>query len=181
MSTLTLQAPAAPGGLVTSAARPSRVGRDLDVELVQAVRRIAYRPTLWRNAVRFDAAERTYTRIPSTGLDIEAWLLTWLPGQHTSLHDHGGTRGAFFVVTGSLSEHSVEQDYDGRSSLRTRTLEAGDLRSFGPEHVHQVVNDGDEPAVSIHVYAPSLSSMREYRLDGFDLVRTGEEKRDVDW
>ena len=163
-------------------ARPGvRAGRDLDIDLVTAARRISYRPTLWRHAVRFDPAARTYTRIPSTGLDVEAWLLTWLPGQETALHDHAGSRGAFVVVTGTLDEDAVEQDWEGRTLVRTRTLEAGDLRSFGPDHVHRVSNRGDEPAVSIHVYGPALSALRTYALDGHHLVKLAEERRGVDW
>ena len=34
----------------------------------------------------------------------EAWLLTWLPGQGTDWHDHGGSAGAFVVVQGALVE-----------------------------------------------------------------------------
>jgi mannose-6-phosphate isomerase-like protein (cupin superfamily) len=156
-----------------------RAGRDLDIDLVVAARRISYRPALWRNAVRFEQTAHTHTRIPSTGLDVEAWLLTWLPGQHTELHDHGGSRGAFVVVTGTLDETSVEQDWEGRSTLRTRTLEPGDLRSFGTDHVHRISNHGDEPAVSIHVYAPSPTTMRTFELDGYDLVELAAEHRDV--
>jgi hypothetical protein len=31
--------------------------------------------------------------------------------------------------------------------------------------VHDIVNDGSAPAVSVHVYAPRLTSMTHYRLD----------------
>ena len=34
--------------------------------------------------------------------------------------------------------------------------------TFGADHVHDVVNLGDEPALSIHVYAPRLVSMTFY-------------------
>jgi len=51
-----------------------------------------------------------------------------------------------------------------------RDLVAGTLRPFGSRHVHQVTNQGDEPAVSLHVYAPSLVEMHQYEVKGDLLV-----------
>ena len=39
--------------------------------------------------------------------DYEAWLLTWLPGQSTGLHDHGGSAGAFTVLSGVVEESTL--------------------------------------------------------------------------
>jgi predicted metal-dependent enzyme (double-stranded beta helix superfamily) len=44
-------------------------------------------------------------------------------------------------------------------------LTAGRVRAFGPDYVHEVTNNGDEPAVSLHAYAPALDTMRRYVLD----------------
>ena len=60
---------------------------------------------LWRPLVRFDPAQRVHTRLDS-GPGWEAWLLTWLPGQGTQIHDHGGSAGAFVVVDGCLTEET---------------------------------------------------------------------------
>jgi predicted metal-dependent enzyme (double-stranded beta helix superfamily) len=152
------------------------------IALAHAARRLAYRPAAWRHAVRFSSESRTYTRIPLPAEDgYEAWLLAWLPGQSTGLHDHAGSSGAFVVVDGTLHEDTAEQDLDGRTTLRGRTLAAGDLRGFGPDHVHEVRNDSSEPAVSIHVYAPALSAMRRYALEGAHLVTLREDRVGVDW
>jgi hypothetical protein len=40
------------------------------------------------------------------------------------------------------------------------------LRSFGARHIHEVINRGVEPAVSLHVYAPSLVEMQQYQVKG---------------
>ena len=152
------------------------------IDLAHAVRRLAYRPADWRNAVRFDAETRTYTRIPlPRESGYEAWLLTWLPGQHTELHDHAGSAGAFIVVEGSLTEDHAEQDLDGRTTLRRRVLEAGDVRPFGRDHVHQVFNNGALPAVSIHVYSPTLSAMNKYALENDRLTTISHDRAGVDW
>ncbi|WDZ82546.1 cysteine dioxygenase [Micromonospora cathayae] len=108
--------------------------------------------------IRFDPVDRWYTRLAAQR-DHEVWLLTWLPGQGTDLHDHGGSAGAFLVVSGTLTEEVV---VGGR--LRPHQLTPGLGRRFGVRHVHQVTNRGNQPAVSVHVYRPALHRMTRYRL-----------------
>ena len=86
------------------------------------------------------------------------WLLSWLPGQGTDLHDHGASTGAFAVVSGRLTELTIERRQAGPRSETFRWT-PGAVRPFGPGHVHQVTNTSGSPAVSLHVYSPSLSSM----------------------
>ncbi|MGY1824326.1 cysteine dioxygenase [Geodermatophilus sp. SYSU D00079] len=104
----------------------------------------------------------------------QVWLLTWLPGQGTGLHDHGGSAGAFAVVRGTLDEEV------GALPDATR-LSAGRVRPFGAHHVHRVTNTGTEPALSVHVYSPRLTVMNTYRVDRGGLVRIGTERAGVDW
>ena len=114
--------------------------------------------------------------------DAEVWLLSWLPGQGTDLHDHGPSSGAFAVASGTLTERVVTADRRGRRPREgSAELATGRARFFGPHYVHQVHNAGDEPAVSVHVYAPRLRVMNTYRVDGGRLVRTGTEQAGVDW
>ncbi|MGQ5264664.1 cysteine dioxygenase [Micromonospora sp. ZYX-F-536] len=115
-------------------------------------------PARWPVPLRFDPDERWYARL-AIGDDHEVWALSWLPGQGTDLHDHGGSAGAFRVVDGALTEETVA---GGR--LRPRLLDAGAGRRFGPRHVHVVTNRGTEPAISVHVYRPALVRMTRYHL-----------------
>ncbi|MBB3083738.1 cysteine dioxygenase [Geodermatophilus sabuli] len=106
--------------------------------------------------------------------DAQVWLLSWLPGQGTGLHDHGGSAGAFAVVRGALDEEV------GALPDATR-LTAGRVRPFGAHHVHRVSNTGTGAAVSVHVYTPRLTVMNTYRVDRGGLIRTGTERAGVDW
>jgi hypothetical protein len=115
---------------------------------------LATRTDLWRPLLHVDPDHRWYTRIAG-GESWEAWLLTWLPGQRTGLHDHGGAAGAFTVLTGIVREET------DRDELGTR-YGAPDVRAFGGHHVHDVIGDGDGPAATLHVYAPRLSIMRHF-------------------
>jgi quercetin dioxygenase-like cupin family protein len=78
------------------------------------------------------------------------WLLSWVPGQGSGLHDHGRSSGVLTVLEGKLTE---------RTERGTRALAGGAQRVFAPGYVHEVVNDTLEPAVSLHVYYPGLTEM----------------------
>ncbi|HWE89327.1 MAG TPA: cysteine dioxygenase family protein [Pseudonocardiaceae bacterium] len=120
----------------------------------------------WAKLLRYDPDDR-FTALIEANAHVEVWLLSWLPGQHTDLHDHGGAAGAFTVVSGTLSERVRRP---GRVEL-AHELRAGQSRAFGPNYVHQVRNESVDPAVSIHVYQP-YRAMTYYRDDAADQVGT---------
>lgn len=150
-----------------------------DSDLLAVARRYAARPEDWPFAPRFDPDRRWYARLGEhTG--HEAWLLTWLPGQETDLHDHGGSAGAYVVVSGALTEHALVRRgvwYDVAESV----LPAGAYRRFGADHVHRLGNAGPAPAVSVHVYGPALRAMNRYRLDGGELRLESVSQAGADW
>ena len=98
------------------------------------------------------------------------WLITWAPGTKLELHDHGDAAGSLAVVSGTLTEQFRHRRR--AEPLATRHLATGSLVSFDADHVHEVANTGFEPAVSIHVYAPSLEGMTFYADDHVDPSRT---------
>ena len=73
---------------------------------------VAQAPELWAPHVRFDLAERYFTRL-HLDRDFEVWLICWETGQDTLLHDHGGSVGAFTVARGSLVEDYSDRRGDG--------------------------------------------------------------------
>nr|QLK00838.1 cysteine dioxygenase family protein [Micromonospora carbonacea] len=141
--------------------------RRLEPDPLAVAARYAADPASWPVPLRFHPEQRWYARL-AVAADHEVWALSWLPGQGTDLHDHGGSSGAFLVVDGVLTEETVS---GGR--LRPHRLAAGAGRRFGARHVHVVTNRDDQPAVSLHVYRPALTRMTRYRLvDG--LLRAAE-------
>jgi rhodanese-related sulfurtransferase/predicted metal-dependent enzyme (double-stranded beta helix superfamily) len=115
----------------------------------------------WVDRVRLRAEGRWYERLYH-GPDYDIWVISWLPGQSTGFHDHGGSSGAFVVATGTLEEH--------RPGERPRVIHPGKRRAFGPDYTHDVRNASLAPAISIHAYSPPLNEMNEYELDGSRLV-----------
>jgi rhodanese-related sulfurtransferase/predicted metal-dependent enzyme (double-stranded beta helix superfamily) len=115
----------------------------------------------WIAKVRLRTEQRWYERL-YLGPDYDIWVISWLPGQSTGFHDHGGSSGALVVATGMLEEH--------RPGEQTHVLHPGKPRAFGPDYAHDVRNESLAPAISIHAYSPPLSDMNEYELDGSQLV-----------
>jgi Cysteine dioxygenase type I len=124
-----------------------------------------------------DLPTRSYELLELTD-DLEIWAIHWPRDQGLELHDHGGSSGALWVVDGALEEHSL-----GRGGgLIHRTLEVGGGSAFGPTHIHDVVNTGDVPATSVHVYSPPMASMTFYRREGSGLVvERAEYRADPAW
>jgi predicted metal-dependent enzyme (double-stranded beta helix superfamily) len=133
----------------------------------------------WAGQARFDPDRRWYSRVGEHD-GYEVWLLSWLPGQGTDLHDHGDASGAFAVLTGALTELIVH----GRGSGPTTEWvhwTTGEVRRFGSSHVHQIHNRTDAPAVSLHVYSPALTTMTRYSLRPQGLRAVGTDQAGVTW
>jgi predicted metal-dependent enzyme (double-stranded beta helix superfamily) len=144
-------------------------------DLLAVARHHAARPDDWPFAPRYDPSERWYSRL-LVEEEHEVWLLTWLPGQGTDLHDHGGSAGAFTVVSGEI----VEQTIQGGELVDTTFAEGGG-HQFGAHHVHRVVNAGTRPAVTVHVYGPALRAMTRYQLREGRLTIESVARAGADW
>ena len=146
-------------------------------QLATLVRATAAARDQWQAVVRFTPRRRWFHRLALTD-DYETWLLTWLPGQRTGFHDHGGASGAFAVAQGNLRETLASP---GSSRLRHRMARRGAVTSFGGQHVHEVGNISHAPAVSVHAYSPPLTAMRRYELSGSGLTLVRTDRAEVDW
>jgi hypothetical protein len=158
----------APAGSPAEAADPRRIALTL-----------AERPDLWRPLVRF-AEPRFYQRL-AAGSRWEAWLLSWLPGQGTGLHDHGGSAGVFTVLDGEVDESVPVRRPGEAARLVTRTYRAGAVRAFGPRHLHDVTGRPGLGSVTLHVYAPRLTAMTRYSLLDGELITVAREREGEDW
>ena len=105
----------------------------------------------------YDPEQRWWARLALTE-GVELWLLSWLPGQGTAPHDHGGASGSFTVLTGELTEN---YRYPG-GPIRTARRPVGWSIGFGSGRAHEVRNSGQTGAASVHAYSPPLIPTREY-------------------
>jgi predicted metal-dependent enzyme (double-stranded beta helix superfamily) len=152
-----------------SPARPRRAAdRALSLaDLTTLVGTVCADPTIWQPRLQIpDGEQRWWTRL-STDRHVDVWLLSWLPGHTTELHDHGTSAAAFSVVRGSLVEVRAEQQGRRRAFLR----QPGWVTWLAPGVIHDVSGAGDEPAVSIHAYSPPLEQMNYYGADDLRRLR----------
>jgi Cysteine dioxygenase type I len=153
-------------------------------EFAGLARAIAADRSRWAPLVRYDATTRWYARL-ETGPGYEVWLLSWVPGQGTGLHDHGGSSGVLTVLRGGLTERTptsrrklVSDDprvapTGGAPALPPGAGAGARSRVFAPGYAHEIVNDSLEPAVSLHVYFPGLTEMTPLPATGATAARTG--------
>jgi hypothetical protein len=111
--------------------------------------------------VEYDAEERWHRRL-YRDQRVDLWLISWLPSQGTQLHDHGGSSGAFTVLSGDLTEAIYQP---GRAALRDLRRPSGAIVGFSGRYVHDVRNLSEAPAVSVHAYSPPLTTMTFYDVD----------------
>jgi predicted metal-dependent enzyme (double-stranded beta helix superfamily) len=143
-------------------------------QLADVVRRLAASPAEWVTRVRLNPAHRWYERIHLDD-SHEIWVISWLPGQATGFHDHGGSAGAFAVVWGTLLERRVVGDV-ATGQVLAKPVGAGGSRAFGPRYIHDVRNAATSAvAVSVHAYSPPLTVMTRYDLTPGGLVKLGTE------
>ena len=114
-------------------------------------------PVRLLDILRFASPQRWWARLALTE-EVELWLLSWLPGQGTAPHDHGGASGAFTVLVGELAETYRYPSGPIRNQLHT----TGSALGFGAGRAHLVQNLGPGKAASVHAYSPPLVPTREY-------------------
>lgn len=111
-----------------------------------------------RHDVHADPDERWHVRLFQDD-HVDVWLISWTTDQGTQMHDHGGSIGAFSVVSGELSEVSWDPV---SGQLVERGVSAGDAVAFGASYIHDVRNVRTPTAVSVHAYSPPLTHMNFY-------------------
>ena len=147
-------------------------------DLDELVRDLVADEGAWSHLVRFGTdGDRWWTRLHGDD-SVDVWLLTWLPGQATDLHDHGDSAAAFAIARGRLEEVRAQRD----GLVQSTVHQEGSVNWVPVGAVHDVAAV-DVPAVSIHAYSPPLRWMTYFdveddgRLTATHIVHRGE--RDV--
>ena len=148
-------------------ARPTTVAPLSLAELAALTSSVADDVRAGLHEVHADSESRWHVRLRCDD-EVDVWLISWTQEQGTQLHDHGGSSGAFTVVSGTLSEAVWTP---GAEVLAETSRAAGDSVLFGEHYVHDVRNVHAETAVSVHAYSPPLTQMNYYDVDGHQLTR----------
>ena len=119
-------------------------------------------PSLQANA-RFAAGSDYHRERLHAAPDLEVWLLSWLPGQITPIHDHGGAITLTAVLSGTLIDERFARTR-GLTVRPTGTVHRrpGELEPIDFAMVHRVRPLGR--AISLHVYAPACADGQVYEV-----------------
>ena len=135
-------------------------------ELEEIAAAIGERPELWQPLVHTDTTHRRYELLYEDDR-MDAWVLSWMPGQGTGFHDHAISAVGICCVQGSVREALLRS---GTPELEL-DVRAGGRRCGGAGYIHRVRHGEGEPAVTIHVYAPRLDEVGQYRVDEHGIMR----------
>ena len=140
--------------------------RALSADDLQAlVRDLAADPEAWEPLVRHDPDQRGAALLRRDD-DVEVWVLSWLPGQDTGYHDHGGSTAAIYVARGEIREERLSFAGPPRGQI----LGADSVGVVPALHIHRVHHEGTVLSVSIHAYSPPLADVGVYNEDADGLI-----------
>jgi predicted metal-dependent enzyme (double-stranded beta helix superfamily) len=86
-----------------------------------------------------------------------------MPGQTTSVHDHGGAYGAVRVLAGALYERRYIVSDDRARLVSTEHHGPGTVFATTRDTIHELAATAHRPAMTLHVYAPNISSTRAFK------------------
>jgi len=136
----------------THGATPRGVFGDSSVDLVRWIDTRRHRALA---QAQFDA--HGYRReLIEHGEGFELYLLTWLPGQATSIHDHGIAVTACEVLRGALLEERFARDGAFVRKVSDEISRPGMVDVHGADIIHRVT--ALEPTVSLLVYLPGAGA-----------------------
>lgn len=155
------------------------------------------RPAEYEPYIMWDLENPTrYTRnLVFRNEHMDVILMCWPAGQASTIHDHDSSSCWVVVVEGTVDEvqyavpmldrHFIESEMKnptgavGRcGELRVQNrfrLEVGGCTSTYANNdigLHRVENNTDQPAYTLHIYAPPLSRMKIFKPDGQVSVTT---------
>lgn len=95
----------------------------------------------------------------------EMLVMTWLPGQSSVPHDHGGSVCAMLTVSGKAVEGSYSIAADGYVDLEYETVfRPGEVTAGQDAAVHTISNGGADTMVTVHIYTPPLRDFRRFTI-----------------
>ncbi|HUO53260.1 MAG TPA: FAD/NAD(P)-binding protein, partial [Rhodoblastus sp.] len=95
----------------------------------------------------------------------ELLVMTWLPGQASPPHDHGGSAGVIRVLQGAATESSCAIAPDGYAETQYEDVhDVGAISAFQDSGVHMVHNAARDGSilVTLHAYAPPLKGFHSF-------------------
>lgn len=104
---------------------------------------------------------------------VEVLILAWDSGQVTDIHNHLGHNCYWKVLNGNIVERTFEWDettkqleYKEEKSLTEGDFGFDDNKTF----FHQIINNSDEPAITLHIYSRPLETCSVFDSENKKLI-----------
>lgn len=111
-------------------------------------------------------SDRTYTRkLVCRTPRFELLVLSWQPGQASTIHDHADSLNVTYVYEGTLTSREFTQTSEGIQQLRELQVKQGTGVAVDRYAIHQLANTSADPVVTLHVYALPLQEIQVYCPD----------------
>jgi hypothetical protein len=120
----------------------------------------------FRDRAVFQPASEPHRERMHIAPDFEVWMLSWLPGHATAIHDHGGAVTATTVLSGTV----LEERFVRVNDLEARPIwmmarRPGDFDLIAATAIHRVRSIGH--TVTLHLHAPACAEGRTFQaVDG---------------
>lgn len=123
----------------------------------------------WKRYEHFDTNCRYTRNLIAQGEDL-SWalmLLCWNPKRESPIHSHSSSECYVRVLHGTITEYRYAWPAPGASEeeplkcIGTSVAAAGDVTFMNDNlGLHKLVNDSDEPAITLHLYFPGFQSCK---------------------
>ena len=128
--------------------------RETDLRPEDVAEHVSFKPDLYQRGT-----------VKKTG-DYELLVVSWGPGQWSTLHDHFGSICAFRIVSGKATEIHFERSSGGYIfPAETAIHTEGSVQSCSGAEIHQLCNLESQGLVSVHIYSPPLASGQTYSIE----------------
>eukprot|EP00301_Raphidiophrys_heterophryoidea_P001626 c1077_g1_i1.p1 GENE.c1077_g1_i1~~c1077_g1_i1.p1 ORF type:complete len:235 (+),score=54.73 c1077_g1_i1:76-705(+) len=118
----------------------------------------------WRAYALFDEVIPYTRNLVAAGDDYDLIMICWNPHKRSQIHDHPGSNCWLRVVQGTITERLFANG-ENFSVVPTKVsgCAPGYLAYINDSlGLHQVCNDTDEPAISLHLYCPRHTQCTVY-------------------
>ncbi len=86
------------------------------------------------------------------GGHFEVMVMSWMPGDISAIHDHGGTQWGAVQCFGAAEHYIYELNGSVLTTREVAPYSPGMVRSVSHDLIHQMGNSSDRPFLSLHVY-----------------------------
>ena len=86
------------------------------------------------------------------GGHFEVMIMSWVPGDYSAIHDHGGTQWGAVQCFGQGEHYVYEFDQGMLRTLERCDFAPNEVKAVDGDLIHQMGNSGESPFLSLHVY-----------------------------